>query len=286
MKSTSAEQVSSHAVWPVSTSASFPHHPFVAPCSILPPRYTAFAVVFRAGCVSGRFHPQPHGDLAQACGCPHAGARLSSLHLPRPGARAISTAAANGQTPADVEEAVAHADARPFVKWAGGKTQIVGDLLALAPASIDTYYEPFVGGGALFFRLAADPDRRPRRAVLSDLNAELMATFRAVRDDVEPLIGRLEGLQRAYLDLDDAGREARYYELREEYRALVGGDAADLDTATLLIFLNKTCFNGLFYSRSGCCGRMCVPWANQNGTTGTTSSRARRRRATRPCTHF
>lgn len=63
---------------------------------------------------------------------------------PRPGARPITTAV-NGQTPADVEDALVRAGARPFVKWAGGKTQIVGDLLALAPTS----YEPFVGGGTL-----------------------------------------------------------------------------------------------------------------------------------------
>ena len=172
---------------------------------------------------------------------------------PRPGASPIATPAANGQTPTDHAETPVRIEARPFVKWAGGKTQIVGDLLALAPPRIDTYYEPFAGGGALFFRLAADPDRRPRRAVLNDLNAELMATFRAVRDDIEPLIERLGELERAYLDLDEAGREERYYEAREQYRELVAADgAADPDLAALLIFLNKTCFNGLYrVNRSG-----------------------------------
>ncbi|MXZ63507.1 MAG: DNA adenine methylase, partial [Chloroflexi bacterium] len=85
-----------------------------------------------------------------------------------------------------------------------------------------------------------------------------MATFRAVRDDVEPLIERLDDLQDAYLDLDDAGREARYYEVREEYRQLLGGGAADLDIATLLIFLNKTCFNGLY--RVNMRGEFNVPY--------------------------
>ena len=172
---------------------------------------------------------------------------------PRPGASPIATPAANGQTPTDHAETPVRIEARPFVKWAGGKTQIVGDLLALAPPRIDTYYEPFVGGGALFFRLAADPDRRPRRAILNDLNAELMATFRAVRDDIEPLIERLGELDRAYVDLDPGGRNDRYYEVREQYRELVAaGGAADLDLAALLIFLNKTCFNGLYrVNRSG-----------------------------------
>ena len=173
---------------------------------------------------------------------------------PRPGASPIATPAANGQTPTDHAETSVRSGARPFVKWAGGKTQIVGDLLALAPPRIDTYYEPFAGGGALFFRLAADPDRRPRRAVLNDLNAELMATFRAVRDDIEPLIERLGELDRAYVDLDPGGRNDRYYEVREEYRELVAARAAagDLEVASRLIFLNKTCFNGLYrVNRSG-----------------------------------
>ena len=172
---------------------------------------------------------------------------------PRPGASPIATPAANGQTPTDHAETSVRSGARPFVKWAGGKTQIVGDLLALAPPRIDTYYEPFAGGGALFFRLAADPDRRPRRAVLNDLNAELMATFRAVRDDIEPLIERLGELERAYVDLDTDGRNDRYYEVREEYRELVAtGGAGDIEVASRLIFLNKTCFNGLYrVNRSG-----------------------------------
>lgn len=174
---------------------------------------------------------------------------------PKTGARRIATGASptrdallgatNGRTSPD-GASEARPVARPFVKWAGGKAQIVEALVDVTPSRIDTYYEPFVGGGALFFRLAADPDRRPQRAVLNDLNAELMATFRAVRDDIEPLIERLDDLQRAYLDLDETRREARYYEAREEYRALVMGRGADLDVATLLIFLNKTCYNGLY----------------------------------------
>ena len=169
------------------------------------------------------------------------------LISPRSGASPIATIAVNGQTPAGDAELPSRPDARPFVKWAGGKTQIVGNLLAFAPTHIDTYYEPFVGGGALFFRLAADPERRPRRAVLNDLNAELMATFRAVRDDVEPLIEQLGDLEHAYVGLDAGGRDDRFYEVREEYRELVAGDSAgDVELGARLIFLNKTCFNGLY----------------------------------------
>ena len=186
------------------------------------------------------------------------GAAIIGTSPHRSGATPITAPAVNGQTPTSGEDTASRAVARPFVKWAGGKAQIVEALVALAPERIDTYYEPFVGGGALFFRLAADPKRRPRRAILNDLNAELMATFRAVRDDVEPLIARLDALQHAYLDLDDAGREERYYQVREEYRALVAAGASDLELATLLIFLNKTCFNGLY--RVNLSGQFNVPY--------------------------
>ncbi|MYE47193.1 MAG: Dam family site-specific DNA-(adenine-N6)-methyltransferase [Chloroflexi bacterium] len=137
--------------------------------------------------------------------------------------------------------------ARPFLKWAGGKTQILEELVARAPERIDTYYEPFLGGGALFFRLAADPERRPRRAVLNDLNRELIAAFRVVRDDAGALIEQLGELERSYLGLDAGGRGERYYAVREEYCELVAdGGASDVEIAARLIFLNKTCFNGLY----------------------------------------
>lgn len=185
-------------------------------------------------------------------------AAIIATSPPSPEQDPIAVSAVNGQTPTGDVDASPRRAARPFVKWAGGKAQIVEALVALAPERMDTYYEPFVGGGALFFRLAADPERRPRRAVLNDLNRELIATFRAVRDDVDPLIERLDNLQRSYLDLDDPGREERYYEAREEYRALVAGDVSDLDVATLLIFLNKTCFNGLY--RVNLSGEFNVPY--------------------------
>ena len=181
------------------------------------------------------------------------GAAIIATSPHRSGATPITASAVNGQTPASSEDTASRTVARPFVKWAGGKTQIVDELLALAPARIDTYYEPFVGGGALFFRLAADPKLRPQRAVLNDLNSELMATFRAVRDDVDTLIARLQDLQSVYRELDFGGRDDRFYEVREEYRELVtGGNAQDIELAARLLFLNKTCFNGLYrVNRSG-----------------------------------
>ena len=191
--------------------------------------------------------------------CEQRSRTLQSRPAPRaprsPGGRAtISDPTAASEATRAAEAPEGHgAAARPFLKWAGGKTQILDELVERAPARIDTYYEPFLGGGALFFRLAADPERRPRRAVLNDLNRELIATFRAVRDDTVALIARLGELERSYLHLDSEGREDRYYELRQEYREVVAGSgASDIEVASRLIFLNKTCFNGLYrVNRSG-----------------------------------
>ena len=143
------------------------------------------------------------------------------------------------------------AAARPFVKWAGGKAGVAGELAALAPSRIGAYYEPFAGGGALFFRLAADPARRPRRAVLNDLNAELMTAYEVVRDDPEALARLLAAHEADYLARDRAGRAERYYEVR----AQAPEDPAEV--AARLIFLNKTCFNGLY--RVNREGRFNVP---------------------------
>ena len=83
--------------------------------------------------------------------------------------------------------------------------------------------------------------------MLNDLNRELIAAFRAVRDAAPALIARLAVLERAYLDRDAEGRRERYYGVREEYRALVAaGGEDDVEVAARLIFLNKTCFNGLY----------------------------------------
>ena len=141
--------------------------------------------------------------------------------------------------------------ARPFVKWAGGKGQLLHALRERAPREIDTYYEPFVGGGALFFALASDPELAPRRAVLNDANRELATTSEVVRDDVGALMERLRALEERYLAADDAARAEMYYSVREEE------PVAPVDVAARLIFLNKTCFNGLY--RVNRRGRFNVP---------------------------
>jgi DNA adenine methylase len=123
-------------------------------------------------------------------------------------------------------------EAAPFVKWAGGKGRLLSQLRPLLPSGVEhmRHVEPFVGGGALFF------SRRPRRALLTDINPALVATYSAIRDEVEEVIGALRRL---------AVRHSKesYYQIRERYNDRRRVSAPK--RAAMFIYLNKTCFNGL-----------------------------------------
>jgi len=119
--------------------------------------------------------------------------------------------------------------AKPFLKWVGGKHSILPELLARVPDRYDLYCEPFLGGGTLFFAL------HPEKAYLSDINPHLAATFRAVRDNVEPLVD--------YLRIHASKHSPAYYYKAREH-LFVEGDRVKI--ASLFIYLNKTCFNGLY----------------------------------------
>lgn len=137
--------------------------------------------------------------------------------------------------------------AKPFLKWAGGKTALLPQLLEAAPAQIDTYYEPFLGGGALFFALQSEA--RFQHAVLSDSNLQLINAYTQVRDHVDDLIYALSVHQRKYLSATD--RAEYYYTIRGKRIT------CDLGGAANLIFLNKTCYNGLYRVNSR--GQFNVP---------------------------
>ncbi len=127
--------------------------------------------------------------------------------------------------------------AKPFLKWAGGKWAIAADIEALLPrdARERTWREPFMGSAAMFFWM------RPERAYLSDALHDLVATFKVVRDRVEPLIDRLTTLKATHSD-------EQFYAIRERFNA--DKKAQPVDRAAWLIYLNKTCFNGLFRTNS------------------------------------
>ena len=122
--------------------------------------------------------------------------------------------------------------AAPIVKWAGGKTRLLEQLLERRPIQFRRYFEPFLGGGAMFFRLA------PARAVLSDLNDDLMNVYRCVAWHVEAVIQRLAAHKRNHA-------HDYYYAVRERWnnRKLL---RADVERAAAFIYLNKTCYNGLY----------------------------------------
>ena len=144
---------------------------------------------------------------------------------------------------------------RPVVKWAGGKTRLLDRLMKrLPPGRFKTYAEPFCGGGAMFFALAAEPKRRFTRALLADKNAELVTLYQVIKNDVEPLIDRLRGYQDDYYRLDDDKRRERFYEVR----ALDSGTLTPVERGARLLFLNRTCFNGLW--RVNASGRFNVPF--------------------------
>lgn len=135
--------------------------------------------------------------------------------------------------------------ARPFIKWAGGKTQLLPDLLRHVPQRFGRYHEPFIGSAALFFALHSGA-RLGGGTVLSDSNTDLIGVYRAVRDDVEPLIAALREHS------VHAGDRDYYYEIRAWDRHPDWARRSSLERAARMIFLNKTCFNGLHrVNRSG-----------------------------------
>jgi DNA adenine methylase len=144
---------------------------------------------------------------------------------------------------------------RPVVKWAGGKTRLLDRLIDRLPKGrFETYAEPFCGGGAMFFALAAEPERRFDRALLADKNAELVLLYQAIKSDVEALIDRLRGYQDDHLARDDEGRRAHFYAVRAQSTAPM----TPVERGARLLFLNKTCFNGLW--RVNASGQFNVPF--------------------------
>lgn len=125
---------------------------------------------------------------------------------------------------------------KPFVKWAGGKRQIMKDIKKYIPDNYSTYYEPFVGGGAVFFELA------PKKAVLNDYNKELMNVFECIKDEI-----RFEKMCNELNHHEANHSEEYYYKIRDldrdkkKFNKLV-----DYKRAARTIYLNKACFNGLY----------------------------------------
>lgn len=133
----------------------------------------------------------------------------------------------------------------PIVKWVGGKRQLLDAIVPLIPKH-STYYEPFVGGGAVLFSY------QPERAVINDSNEELMNIYKVVKNNPQELV---EVLQKHAAK----NSEEYYYEIRNLDRSFeTYMDMSDVDRAARILYLNKTCFNGLY--RVNKAGEFNVPW--------------------------
>lgn len=137
---------------------------------------------------------------------------------------------------------------KPFVKWVGGKGQLVEKIEKMLPLDaargVKKYAEPMVGGGALFFDVLSK--YKFEELYISDINAELVNAYQVIKNDVENLIAKLNEMQMVFLPMDDNGRKYFYYSIRDKFNSTLLSQETATEKAALFIFLNKTCFNGLY----------------------------------------
>lgn len=150
--------------------------------------------------------------------------------------------------------------AKPFIKWVGGKSQLLEEIRKKYPQKIERYCEPFVGGGAVLFDILQK--FQPKEVLINDINKELINTYYQVKNQCEELIEQLYEIQTKYRNFTQEEKKELFYEKRNRYNELKvnGDDAENLEKATLFIFLNKTCFNGLYRVNSK--GSFNVPFNN------------------------
>lgn len=152
------------------------------------------------------------------------------------------------------------AKAKPFIKWVGGKSQLLGQLETLLPSDFDNmqnvvYVEPFVGGGAMLFYMLQN-HKCIKRAVINDINTDLTTCYKTVRDQPDDLIHSLAAMQEDYYAITDYEAQKTYYlKIRERFNSK---PADPVERTTLFIFLNRTCFNGLY--RVNKSGKFNVPF--------------------------
>ena len=150
--------------------------------------------------------------------------------------------------------------AKPFIKWVGGKSQLISQLEPLLPADFDqkqdvTYIEPFVGGGAMLFHML-QAHGNISRAVINDINPDLTACYETVRDRPDELIRSLASIQEDYYSVEnEEAKKAYYLRMRDRFNAK---PADPVENTTLFFFLNRTCFNGLY--RVNKAGKFNVPF--------------------------
>ncbi len=166
--------------------------------------------------------------------------------------------------------------AKPFLKWAGGKGQLLGQFLSRFPQELNgkgiikRYYEPFLGGGAVFFWVMQNC--KIEKAYINEFNPEIYLCYIAIQNNVEKVIKYLRALERKYYALDPIKQETFYYQTRDKYNQTMCGINfkkfevnKQLKRATMTIFLNRTCFNGLYRVNSK--GDFNVPFGRYKNPT-------------------
>lgn len=149
---------------------------------------------------------------------------------------------------------------RPFVKWAGGKSQLLPQIRTFYPESCEKYAEPFVGGGAVLFDVLQT--LRPAEVYISDANRELINTYMTVRDHVSLAVDEIKRMQYKYNSADKTGQREYFNKVRDLFNRekMHGYVMPSIEMAARFIFLNKTCFNGLY--RVNKSGKFNVPLGN------------------------
>lgn len=151
--------------------------------------------------------------------------------------------------------------AKPFVKWVGGKTNLIKILESQLPADFDsqtdvTYIEPFVGGGAMLFHMLTR-HQNIRRVVINDINKGLIRCYQLIKEEPQTLIELLRPFEQRYYELNDEEREQYYYEIRKKYNE---DNLSENERAAYMIFLNITCFRGMY--RENASGGYNVPFGH------------------------
>ena len=136
--------------------------------------------------------------------------------------------------------------AKPFIKWVGGKSQLLEEIREKYPQKIEKYCEPFVGGGAVLFDVLSK--FQPKQVLINDINKELINTYSQIKNNCKEMISQLSEIQSKYRNQSLEQNKEFFYEKRNRYNELKvnGNEAENLEKAVLFIFLNKTCFNGLY----------------------------------------
>ena len=133
--------------------------------------------------------------------------------------------------------------AQPFFKWVGGKRQIADIILDELPSEIENYYEPFVGAGAILFRVLQEYPNL-KHVHINDSNTDVVWAYAYVRDSIDKLIEGLKEIEKEYNFSED--KQGFYYKRRTEFNELIRENNYELRRTVLFLFLNKTCFNGMY----------------------------------------